>query len=122
MSLNELVPLASLIGFIITAFFTVAKVGWIVKESIDNIKADYSERFAEMEEKHEGKHARIYERFDEYKNHLEKDMLPDYVRKDLWNMHSQTLESTLKDVIAHVALTDRKIDDLRDLIIKTTKQ
>ena len=103
--------------FISSGVAAVWRVSWMLSKVIADTKSEFH-AMLELEQERRAKDiARAYERFDEYKNHVEDNLLNTCVKKDVCAlMHNNTATAVAELKIA-IASLDKKLDDLKTTVL-----
>jgi hypothetical protein len=107
----------------------VGLAGWnlrgFIAGMIEGTKADFLARLTVLENDQDNKREKLeatvkdnkevtFRRFDEHKKAVNVELLPQYVRRDLWEMKNSSLESTLRDLATEIRNYNIKIDSRMD--------
>lgn len=103
--------------FMFSGAVAVATVVWKLAQHEKKITDEINLRISLSEKEQDKKVARIYERFDEYKNFTEFQ----FVRKDMCGIMHNNTAGLVADITLRIDGIDKKIDEIKDLIMSKLK-
>jgi hypothetical protein len=104
--------------FVVSGIAAVVRVSFAIKDAMATIKAEFH-ALLELEQERRAKDvARVYERFDDYKTHIESKLLPDFVRKDMCAVMHTGTAAAVNEMKIELKELRREISELKDIVIK----
>jgi hypothetical protein len=104
--------------FFFSGLMAVITVVWKLAQHERNLRDDFTEKITAAMHIDDEKRARVYVRFDEYKNFIETS----FVRRDMCNVLHVNTATEVAKTNKRMDDIERKIDELKDLIIKLNEQ
>lgn len=110
---NWIPALINAVAFIFSGLAAVVTITWKFSEYEKKIQDEINTKIEVSGKEQDKKTARVYERFDEYKNFIESQ----FVRKEMCGvMHSNTA-SAINLQNARLDSLEKKMDELKDILV-----